>query len=320
MPVAPASEPVPVARPHNALSCQEAAAVVSIIRSPEHADESCRELSLSLTGGNAPVFTSHVTIWHYQTLLGCNGPRGRQRERVAGGAHDFDWVSGPNQLWTYDVSYLLTGRRLEYYFLYGLLDFYSRKGVSWLVSDRFVSDEIQRLWDQGLINEGMLNTPKAAWPQAHSDRGSQMRALPTIAYFQKLGIVQTLSRPQTPNDNPRIEAHFSTVKTLPAYPGAFETLDVAQAYFKDFYAWYNNVHPLTTLAMLTPNQVHSGQGDAILANRRAGHQAAIVARRSTSREPFTIEEVLQQDLPDVSDRPVYSWAGPKSARKQGDTP
>ena len=110
------------------------------------------------------------------------------------------------------------------------------------------------------------------------------------------------------------------MKTLPAYPGAFETLDVAQAYFKDFYAWYNNVHPLTTLAMLTPNQVHSGQGDAILANRRAGHQAAIVARRSTSREPFTIEEVLQQDLPDVSDRPVYSWAGPKSARKQGDTP
>src|SRR3990170_2726934 len=97
-------------------------------------------------GGNTPVFASHVTIWHYQTLLGCNGPRGRQRARGAGGAPDFDWVTGPNQLWMYDVSYLLTGRRLEYYFLYGLLDFYSRKVVSWLVSDRFVSDEIQRLW------------------------------------------------------------------------------------------------------------------------------------------------------------------------------
>jgi hypothetical protein len=73
--------------------------------------------------------------------------------------------------------------------------------------------------------------------------------------------------------------------------------------------------------MLTPNQVHAGQGDAILANRRAGDQAAIAARRSTSRLPITIEEVLQKDLPDVSDRPVYSWAGPqKVARIQGDTP
>jgi putative transposase len=318
--VQPAAESVPVARPYNALSCQEAAAVVSIIRSPQHADESCRELALSLASGNTAVFASHVTVWHYQTLLSCNGPRGRQRERIAGGAHDFDWVSGPNQLWTYDVSYLLTGRRLEYYFLYGLLDFYSRKVVSWLVSDRFVSDEIQRLWDQGLLNEGMLHKPKSEWPQAHSDRGSQMRALPTKVYFQKLGIVQTLSRPQTPNDNPRIEAHFSTVKTLPTYPGSFETLDVAQAYFTEFYAWYDHVHPLTTLHMLTPNQVHSGQGDAILANRGAGHRAAIAARRSTSREPFTIEEVLQQPLPNVSDRPVYSWAGPQSARIQGDTP
>jgi len=305
-------EAAPAARPHNALSSHEAAAVVSIIRSPEHADESCRELALSLSGGNEPVFTSHVTIWNYQILLGCNGPRGRQRQRIARGAHDFDWVSGPNQLWTYDVSYLLTGRRLEYYFLYGLLDFYSRKVVSWLVSDRFISDEIQRLWDHGMVNEGMLNKPKTEWPQAHSDRGSQMRALPTKAYFQKLGIIQTMSRPQTPNDNPRIEAHFSTVKTLPAFPASFETQALAQAYFAEFYPWYNNEHPLTTLDMLTPNQVHSGQSGAILAERRAGHLAAIAARRLTSRKPFGIQEVLLQDLPNVSDRPVYSWAGPKN--------
>lgn len=287
--------------------------MVSIIRSPEHADESCRELALSLSGGNTPVFTSHVTIWHYQALLGCNGPRGRQRARIIGGEHDFNWVSGPNQLWTYDVSYLLTGRRLEYYFLYGLLDFYSRKVVSWLVSDRFVSDEIQRLWDHGLLSEGLLNQPKVLWPQAHSDRGAQMRALSTKAYFQKLGIIQTMSRPQTPNDNPRIEAHFGTVKTLPAYPGSFETLHAAHAYFTEFYEWYNQIHPLTTLHMLTPNQMHTGQGDAILADRRAGHLASIAARRSTSHVPFTIEEVLQQDLPIVSDRPVYSWAGPKKS-------
>ena len=140
-----------------------------------------------------------------------------------------------------------------------------------------------------------------------------MRALPTKAYFQKLGIIQTLSSPQTPNDNPRIEAHFGTVKTLLAYPGSFETLDTARDYFTEFYEWYNTVHPLTTLNMLTPNQVHAGQGDAILADRHAGHQASIVARRSTSRIPFSIEEVLLQDLPNVSDRPVYSWAGPKKS-------
>jgi transposase InsO family protein len=80
-------------------------------------------------------------------------------------------------------------------------------------------------------------------------------ALAPVTYFQKLGIQQLFSRPRTPNDNPYIESHFATIKTHPAFPGYFADQAEAEAYFSQFYPWYNDVHPHTRLEMLTPSQV-----------------------------------------------------------------
>ena len=90
-------------RPYNALTASEAAAVIALIQSPKHADASCRELALALQTAPSPTYVSHVTIWQYECMLNCNGPRGRQASQRRGRtAPDTDWVNGPNQLWDWD--------------------------------------------------------------------------------------------------------------------------------------------------------------------------------------------------------------------------
>ncbi len=320
-PAQPKAPAAPRPRPMNALTRDEAAMVVSLIRSAEHADQSCRELALSLeTGSKTASPVSHVTVWRYQVALGCAGPRGRQVSQRLGPAPDTDWVTGPNQLWDWDVTVLRSPDRWVFWYLYSLLDHFSRKAVAWHVQDTLSSDYVQRLWDQGLTNESLLHQPRAAWPKSLSDRGAPMRSHSTRQYFLKLGIAQFFSRPRTPNDNPRIEAHFGTVKTHPVYPGWFSDVPAAVTYFTGFYAWYNNVHRLTTLEMLTPNQIHSGQTATLLAQHQARQSQALTSRRDACRTPFTLEELIAQPLPDVSQYPVYTWAGPQKASAKRATP
>lgn len=308
-------------RPYNALTVSEASRVIALIRSSKHADSSCRELALALQSGPEPTFVSHVTVWEYERALNCNGPRGRQAFQGRGrSAPDTEWVNGPNQLWDWDITYLHSGDPYVFWYLYSLLDHWSRKNVSWRISPHLSSSEVQTLWDHGLIAEGLLEQPTHTWPKSLSDRGAQMRSHSTKTYFRKLGIPQLFSRPRTPNDNPYVESHFATIKTQPAFPGYFLVLAEAEDYFSQFYPWYNEVHPHTRLNMLTPHQVHSGQGPRLLAERAALKEAALAARRADAAHgprTFTVEELIADRLPDVSDYPCYSWPGPQngSAKK-----
>jgi putative transposase len=316
------AEPAAVSRPrpYNALTQPEAAAVIGVIRSSAHADQSCRELALTLASKTSPISVSHVTIWRYQAELDCNGPRGRQLSARHRPKPDTEWVTRPLQMWDWDITWLLTSRRYEFLYLYSLLDHFSRKTVAWRVSDCLNSAEVQTLWDHGLINEGLLDQPRDHWPKSLSDRGAQMRSQSTRQYFAKLGVDQLFSRPRQPNDNPRIEAHFGTVKTHPTYPGFFDDAPAAVTYFTGFYDWYNTIHPLTTLNMLTPHQVHTGQAATLLASRETQKGQALAARRVASHHPFTVEELIAESLPDMSDWPVYSWAGPKTGSANQATP
>ena len=317
------AEPLVVVRPrpYNALTAGEAARVIALIQSSKHADSSCRELALALQTGPNPTFVSHVTIWEYERALDCNGPRGRQAFQGRGRtAPDTEWVDGPNQLWDWDITYLHTCDPYVFWYLYSLLDHWSRKNVSWRISPYLSSAEVQTLWDHGLIDEGLLDQPAHTWPKSLSDRGAQMRSHSTTTYFRKLGIPQLFSRPRTTNDNPYIESHFATIKTQPAFPGYFAILAEAEDYFSQFYPWYNDVHPHTRLHMLTPAQVHSGQGPRLLAERAALKTTTLVARRADATRgahTFTLEELIANHLPDVSDYPCYSWTGPEngSAKK-----
>lgn len=129
------------------------------------------------------------------------------------------------------------------------------------------SFEAQSLWDQGLLQENLLELPTEKLPKSLSDRGSQMRSHSTQEFFKKLGIDQHYSRPRTPNDNPQIESLFSTVKNCPDYPGQFELIEEARKYFEQFFSWYNHEHYHTSLNMITPHDAHEGRASAILAER-----------------------------------------------------
>ncbi|MDO9028607.1 MAG: integrase core domain-containing protein, partial [Candidatus Roizmanbacteria bacterium] len=151
--------------------------------------------------------------------------------------------------------------------------------------------------------------------------GAQMRSHSTATYFKKLGIEQLFSRPHTPDDNPYIESHFATIKTQPVFPGSFTDPLEAENYFRQFYPWYTDVHPHTRLNMLTPGQVHSGQGPRLLAERAALKVATLATRSAdTGTHTFTLEELIANHLPDVSDYPCYTWTGPKIAPAKQATP
>jgi putative transposase len=319
LPQAESNSPIPTtmqvihARPYHALNAHEAALVVALIRSPLHADASCRELALALEQGPSPLYVSHVTIWAYQCALNCNGPRGRQvSSGLSRTAPETEWVTGPNQLWDWDITYLHSPERHVFFYLYSLLDHWSRKNIAWLVGSQLSSTCVQTLWDQGVITENLLEQPADTWPKSLSDRGAQMRSRSTKAYFKKLSIEQLFSRPSTPDDNPYIESHFATIKTQPVFPGYFADQPAAENYFDQFYPWYNDVHPHTRLHMLTPSQMHTGQLARRLADRATLKVATLAAREANPNTlTFTLEELIAQPLPDVSGYSIYTWAGPK---------
>lgn len=270
-------------RPYNALTAPEQGLLAEAVASAAWADASCRELSVRILERHG-VYISHVSIWEFERARGLAGHRGKRRRM---GVHrpaapDTSFVSGPNQLWAWDITKLRTGVPHRFWFLYAVLDQFSRKVVGWHVSDRETSGEAQRAWDQALLAEGLAHGPM---PASLSDRGAQMRSRSTAEFFVDLGVAQLFARPRTPNDNPYVESLFATVKTAPAYPDVFPTVETAVAYFTAFFRWYNEEHLHTRLGMVTPQQKHDGTWVRILAEREEVKRRTLAMRREVNTQP-----------------------------------
>ncbi len=249
-----------------------------MLASRELTDASCRVLSIE-TMQQTGYYISHVTFWQRMKAKGINGPRGvYAKRRDKHSKPDIGIITGPNQLWSWDITHLRTTTKYQFYYLYALLDTHTRKAVSWLVSDNLDSDCAQTLWDMGIINEGLLDNGKAL-PRSLSDRGSQMRSQSTKFFFNTIGVTQYFSRPRTPNDNPQIESLFSTVKNFPDYPGRFSSLEEVQEYFDKFFYWYNHEHYHTSLDMITPADYHAGRAPVIKAQRKRLKEKTFRGRR-----------------------------------------
>jgi len=265
-------------RPYNALTPQERQVVTDLTASREHADDSCRTLSTKALD-KFGMYISHVAFWRHQVALGINGPRGvYARRRSKHSKPDVD-ATAPNQLWTWDITHLKTYEKYRFFYLYAILDSFSRKVVGWHVSDLLNSDEALITWDKALVAEGFHEGKEMRMPSSLSDRGSQMRSYSVGLFFKTLGITTHFARPRTPNDNPQIESLFSTVKCAPAYPERFRTVDEAQKYFDEFFRWYNVEHYHTRLGMIRPADVHSGRADLIRKERARIRARTMEARR-----------------------------------------
>lgn len=200
-------------------------------------------------------------------------------------------LTGPNQRWCWDISYLLTYEKGLYLYLYLLLDEYSRKAIAWHISWHQTAEESRYLLEQGLINENILDLPEDQRPEVINDRGRQMKAKPIRKMFEDHCMPQLFSRPRTPNDNPFIESMFSTVKCAPQYPGRFLDLDESCDYFNSFFPWYNKDHFHSRIDYVTPEQCHLGLRDQIVARRKADLFNQRLFRKEVNRQ-----NILTQNL------------------------
>jgi len=181
-------------------------------------------------------------------------------------------ANGPNQVWTWDISYLPTQVAGLYVYLYMIVDIYSRKIVGFSVHDQELSSHAANLIMQACMDEGVLRDQLVL----HSDNGVPMKGATMLATLEKLGVVPSFSRPSVSDDNPYSEALFRTVKYHPTFPmlDKFGTILDARQWSEKFVCWYNNEHLHSALKFVTPQQRHSGADKTIRANRHLVYQIA----------------------------------------------
>jgi putative transposase len=180
-------------------------------------------------------------------------------------------ATGPNQLWSWDITYLASSIRGSFYRLYLVLDIFSRKIVGWEVHESESAEHASVLLRKACLAEGIH------WEGLvlHADNGGPMKGTTMLATLQNLGIVPSFSRPSVSDDNPYSESIFRTLKYTPAYPSKpFESIDAARQWVHSFVQWYNEEHRHSAIGYVTPCQRHRGEDSDLLEQRKAVYEAA----------------------------------------------
>ena len=180
----------------------------------------------------------------------------------------------PNEVWSWDITRLLGPEKWQYFYLYVILDIYSRYATGWMVAERETAGLAGHLIGETCLKHGVQ--PRVL--TLHSDRGSPMTAKCTAQLLADLGVTQSLGRPRVSNDNPHSEAHFKTVKYHPGFPGRFGSIEEAKDFCRAFFQWYNTEHRHGGIGLLTPEQVHLGHAPAVIEHRQKVLAAAYAAR------------------------------------------
>jgi putative transposase len=176
----------------------------------------------------------------------------------------------PNQLWSWDITKLLGPTKWTYYYLYNILDVFSRYSVGWMIAER----ESAALAEELIAATCVRQNIQSGQLTIHADRGSSMTSKPVALLMADLGVTKTHSRPHVSNDNPFSESQFKTLKYRPDYPERFGCQTDARAWATDFFQWYNYEHHHSALGLLTPADIHFGRAQSILDQRQQVLQAA----------------------------------------------
>jgi putative transposase len=202
----------------------------------------------------------------------------------------------PNQVWSWDITKLLGPAKWTYFYLYVILDVFSRYVVGWLIADREAASLAETLIKETCDKQGIGRDQLTL----HADRGSSMRSKPVALLLADLGVTKTHSRPYTSNDNPYSEAQFKTLKYRPDFPERFGSLVEARAWAHPFFDWYNNAHYHTGLKLMTPAMVHYGLVQTVRDQRQQVLQAAYGAH----------PERFVKGVPTVAEPPPHVWINP----------
>ena len=182
-------------------------------------------------------------------------------------------ATAPNQVWSWDISKLKGPEKWTCFYLYVILDVFSRYTVGWTVQYREHTELAKALIgqavDQQQIQPGQLTV--------HADRGTAMKSKPLAFMLADLGVLKTHSRPYTSTDNPYSEAHFKTLKYRPEFPDRFQNIEQARTFCRSFFDWYNHAHRHSGIGLMTPAAVHHGQARELHAERQRVLEAAYAA-------------------------------------------
>jgi putative transposase len=251
------------ARPPLALSAPEEQAVLDVLHSERFIDQSPPEVYATLLD-DAVYHCSARTM--YRVLARHDELHERRRQLVRPAAVKPELLAtAPNQVWSWDITKLLGPVKWTYFYLYVLMDIFSRYVVGWLIAERESAALARRLIAQSCVQQGIERDQLTV----HSDRGPSMTSKLVAQLLADLGITKTHSRPYTSNDNPFSEALFKTTKYRPEFPENFGSLPAALAFGRVFFPWYNTEHRHSGIGFLTPEMVHYGQSAAVLQARAA---------------------------------------------------
>ncbi len=212
-------------------------------------------------------------------------------------------AAAPNQVWSWDITKLKGPVKWTYFYLYVILDIFSRYVVGWMVAHRESAELAKRLIADTCERQGILPDQLTL----HADCGSPMKAKCTAQLLGDLGVTKSHSRPYVSDDNPFSEAQFKTLKYRPNFPDRFGCQQDSRSYCTDFFGWYNNEHRHSGIAMLTPHDVHYGRAEELLDKRHEAMVAAYLAHP----ERFVKGAPQRQMLPEAV------WINPPEKEKLG---
>lgn len=270
-------EPVSVSAPttpvpsHRALSESEQQAVLDLLHEERFVDRAPHEIwATVLDEGNYLCSTRTM----YRILDRHREVRERRNQaRTLHYARPELLATGPNEVWSWDITRLKGPVKGSYYQLYTILDIYSRYVVGWMVAHREAAVLAERLIKDTIRKQEVPRDQLTL----HADRGSSMKSHPVAALLADLGVTKTHSRPHVSDDNPYSESQFKTLKYRPEFPDRFGSLQDARDFCRAFFHWYNTEHRHTGIGLLTPATVHCGQAPQVIAARQLVLDAAYTA-------------------------------------------
>jgi putative transposase len=280
--------------PPRALGPEERSRVLDLLRTPRFVDLAPAEIY-------ATLLDEGVYLCSIRTLYRILGENGEVRERRDQLRHPVYQkpellAEAPNQVWSWDITKLMGPAKWSYFYLYVILDIFSRRVVGWCVADAENTVLFKDLFDDAFIKHDV--TPGQL--TLHADRGGPMMAKPTAFLLADLGVTKSHSRPHTSNDNPFSEAHFKTLKYQPEFPKRFGCIEDARAFCRRFFTWYNQDHHHVGIGLMTPDQVHYGQANVV----HAARQDVLAHAYKANPERFV------SGAPKPPAKPTATWINP----------
>ena len=254
--------------PKNMLSDEEKQRVLDILHSERFVDRTPYDVYYAMLD-EGQYYCSPRTMYRILASQGENKIRRFQRNHRNAIKPELI-ATRPNQVWSWDITKLRSDNKWVYYYLYVILDIFSRYVVGWMIADCESKALARQLIQQSALKQGI----QPGQLTVHSDNGPSMTSHTVAQLLDHLGITKTHNRPYTSNDNPFSESQFKTLKYCPEFPGTFASLTAGEIFSKQFFHWYNKEHYHSGISWVTPEVAHYGYAEEILIKR---HQVLMEA-------------------------------------------